>query len=161
MNSTTGSGEHPGEQVREAGIETRAHEGRPAVARCGVEPFSQPVAEVRPGQIPVRRGDDVRTASQKCLHDLYVELCGHERHAVWALREQHGDVIRRTDSGVRRPGEPPGIDADLVRRVNVHAHELQLWVIDDGGERSPTDLASRPLHDPIRAHFPPLARARH
>ena len=68
------------------------------------------------------------------------------------------DVIGRADSRVRRPGKPSGIDANLVRRVDVHAHEIELWVIDDGRERSPTDLASRPLHDPIRAHFPPLAR---
>ena len=129
----------------------------PPSTRRGVEPFSQPAAEVRTGQVAVRRGDDVRTVAQESFHDLHVELCRHERHAVRAVCEKHGDVIGREDSRVRRPGKLSGINADLVRRVHVHAHEIELWVIDDGGEGSPTDLAGRPLHDPIRPHVPPLA----
>ena len=58
---------------------------------------------------------------------------------------------RRRSHGLRYPPFPraAGIDADFVRRVNVHTHEIELWMIDNGGERSSTDLAGRPLHDPI------------
>ena len=157
MDSATGSSEHSCEQVREPGIETRAHEGRLAITRRGIEPFSPPVAEVGPCQIAVRRGDDIRTTSQESFYDLHVELCCHERHAVRTLCEQHLDVISREDSGIRSPGELSRIHANFVRRVHIDAHKLELWVIDDGGERSSTHLAGRPLHDSVRPHFPPFA----